>query len=143
LLQALSGQRARLGRRLRHVATPGTELAVDGPRRRPGAACSSAGSGVALIRRSAGHRGSSANRAERAAHRRRPHEPDLVNPSEGRPRMSRKMYLTGSRPDIRVPMRAIALSGGNPPLRLYDTSGPYTDPEAAIDLKRGLPPLRR
>src|SRR5436190_4636844 len=56
--------------------------------------------------------------------------------------MSRKMYLTGSRPDIRVPMRAIALSGGNPPLRLYDTSGPYTDPEAAIDLKRGLPPLR-
>src|SRR5207253_1480286 len=69
-------------------------------------------------------------------------EPDLVNPSEGRPRMSRKMYLTGSRPDIRVPMRAIALSGGNPPLRLYDTSGPYTDPEAAIDLKRGLPPLR-
>src|SRR5438093_7953684 len=55
---------------------------------------------------------------------------------------SRKIYLTGSRPDIRVPMRAIALSGGNPPLRLYDTSGPYTDPEAAIDLKRGLPPLR-
>src|SRR5438270_6064792 len=55
--------------------------------------------------------------------------------------MSRKMYLTGSRPDLRVPMRAIALSGGNPPLRLYDTSGPYTDPEAAIDLKRGLPPL--
>src|SRR5881396_3366914 len=55
---------------------------------------------------------------------------------------SRKIYLTGSRPDIRVPMREIALSGGNPPLRLYDTSGPYTDPDAQIDLKRGLPPLR-
>src|SRR5213594_1299545 len=56
--------------------------------------------------------------------------------------MARKIYLTGSRPDIRVPMREIALSGGNPPLRLYDTSGPYTDPDAQIDLKRGLPPMR-
>ncbi len=56
--------------------------------------------------------------------------------------MARKIYLTASRPDIRVPMREIALSGGNPPLRLYDTSGPYTDPDAQIDLKRGLPPMR-
>src|SRR5256714_256485 len=56
--------------------------------------------------------------------------------------MSRRLSLPGRRPDVRVPMRAIALSGGNPPLRLYDTSGPYTDPEAAIDLKRGRPPLR-
>src|SRR5499425_1356096 len=55
---------------------------------------------------------------------------------------SRKVYVTGSRADIRVPMREIALSGGNPPLRLYDTSGPYTDPGADLDLKRGLPPLR-
>jgi len=55
---------------------------------------------------------------------------------------SRKVYVTGSRPDIRVPMREIALSGGNPPVRLYDTSGPYTDPSADVDLKRGLPPLR-
>src|SRR5881398_547320 len=55
---------------------------------------------------------------------------------------SRKVYVTGSRSDLRVPIREIALSGGNPPVRLYDTSGPYTDPEAAIDLKRGLPPLR-
>src|SRR6059036_2584469 len=55
---------------------------------------------------------------------------------------SRKIYLTGSRPDIRVPMREIALSGGNAPVRLYDTSGPYTDPAADLDLKRGLPPLR-
>jgi phosphomethylpyrimidine synthase len=55
---------------------------------------------------------------------------------------SRKVYVTGSRPDIRVPMREIALSGGNPPLRLYDTSGPYTDPGADLDPKRGLTPLR-
>ncbi|MFZ1060380.1 MAG: phosphomethylpyrimidine synthase ThiC, partial [Candidatus Rokuibacteriota bacterium] len=55
---------------------------------------------------------------------------------------SRKIYLAGSRPDIRVPMREIALSGSNPPLRLYDTSGPYTDPDAQVDIKLGLPPLR-
>jgi len=55
---------------------------------------------------------------------------------------SRKIYVTGSRSDIRVPMREIALSGGNPPLRLYDTSGPYTDPNEHLDLKRGLTPLR-
>jgi phosphomethylpyrimidine synthase len=56
---------------------------------------------------------------------------------------SRKVYVTGPRPDIRVPMREIALSGGNPPLRLYDTSGPYTDPDAPVDVKQGLLPLRR
>jgi phosphomethylpyrimidine synthase len=53
---------------------------------------------------------------------------------------------------VRVPFREIALSPTkgmrgetelNPPLRVYDTSGPYTDPEAAIDLHRGLPELRR
>jgi len=55
---------------------------------------------------------------------------------------SRKVYVTGSRSDIRVPMREIALSGGNLPLRLYDTSGPYTDPNEHLDLKRGLTPLR-
>ena len=55
---------------------------------------------------------------------------------------SHKIYLSGPRPDIRVPMRAIHLNGGEPPLRLYDTSGPYTDPSADLDLKRGLPPLR-
>src|SRR3989441_979837 len=60
---------------------------------------------------------------------------------ESRP-TSQKVYLQGSRPDIRVPMREIALSGVNPSLRLYDTSGPYTDPNADLDLKRGLPPLR-
>src|SRR5262245_49720656 len=56
---------------------------------------------------------------------------------------SRKIYLTHpSHADLRVPAREIALAGGNAPVRLYDTSGPYTDPTADIDLKRGLPPLR-
>ncbi|MCC2971387.1 phosphomethylpyrimidine synthase ThiC [Massilia sp. IC2-476] len=59
---------------------------------------------------------------------------------------SRKVYIEGSRPDIRVPMREISQSptpdsfGGeaNPPLFVYDTSGPYTDPLASIDVRRGL-----
>src|SRR5881396_3098860 len=55
---------------------------------------------------------------------------------------SHKIYLNGSRPDLRVPTREVTLTGGNPPLRLYDTSGPCTDPDTQIDLKRGLPPLR-
>ncbi|MBI3827439.1 MAG: phosphomethylpyrimidine synthase ThiC [Candidatus Rokubacteria bacterium] len=58
------------------------------------------------------------------------------------PSHSHKLYVTGSRPDLRVPMRAIPLAGGNAPITLYDTSGPYTDPGADLDLKRGLPPLR-
>lgn len=64
---------------------------------------------------------------------------------------SRKVYVTGSRPDIRVPFREIEQDstptsfGGehNPPLTVYDTSGPYTDPDANIDIRKGLPPLRR
>ncbi|OLO03133.1 phosphomethylpyrimidine synthase ThiC [Salinicola socius] len=64
---------------------------------------------------------------------------------------SRKIYVEGSRPDIRVPMREIALSptqtrsglAPNAPLTVYDTSGPYTDPAAEIDIRRGLPELRR
>ncbi|MCZ6825489.1 MAG: phosphomethylpyrimidine synthase ThiC [Gemmatimonadetes bacterium] len=55
---------------------------------------------------------------------------------------ARKVYVTGGRPDVRVPMREIALTPPNPPVRLYDTSGPYTDPEATIDLERGLEPRR-
>jgi phosphomethylpyrimidine synthase len=55
---------------------------------------------------------------------------------------SRKIYLSGSRSDIRVPMREITLSGGEPALRLYDTGGLYTDADAHTDIKRGLPPLR-
>src|SRR5438093_7922591 len=53
-----------------------------------------------------------------------------------------KTYLTGSNPSIRVPVRALTLSNGES-LRLYDTSGPYTDADYAVDLKQGLPPLRR
>ncbi|WP_386082695.1 phosphomethylpyrimidine synthase ThiC [Vreelandella sp. F11] len=64
---------------------------------------------------------------------------------------SRKVYIEGSRPDIRVPFREISLSPTkttgideeNPPLLVYDTSGPYTDPEAINDLRKGLPALRR
>ncbi|RXE47509.1 phosphomethylpyrimidine synthase ThiC [Chromohalobacter israelensis] len=64
---------------------------------------------------------------------------------------SRKRYVQGSRPDLRVPFREIALSPTttsgaaeeNPPLLVYDTSGPYTDPECAIDLRKGLPALRK
>ena len=48
---------------------------------------------------------------------------------------SRKIYVSGSRSDLRVPMREVTLSGGEPPLRLYDTSGLYTDPEAHTDIK--------
>jgi len=63
---------------------------------------------------------------------------------------SSKVYVTGSRPDIRVPMREVALSPSsgrfgneeNEPVRLYDTSGPYTDPLQRIDMEQGLPPLR-
>jgi len=56
---------------------------------------------------------------------------------------SRKIYVTGSRPDLRVPMREVCLHGGEPPLRLYDTAGPWTDPEAHPDIKLGLPALRQ
>ncbi len=73
-------------------------------------------------------------------------DPESVQPFPN----SRKVYVQGSRPDLRVPMREISLadthvSGGverNPPIYVYDTSGPYTDPEARIDLREGLPPLR-
>ena len=63
---------------------------------------------------------------------------------------SRKVYVQGSRPDIRVPMREITLSDTpvmfgsekNPPIYVYDTSGPYTDPDAKIDIRSGLPAIR-
>jgi phosphomethylpyrimidine synthase len=65
---------------------------------------------------------------------------------------SRKVYATGRlHSDVRVPLREIAqapthlAAGGehpNPPLQAYDSSGPYTDPEASIDLRRGLPAIR-
>ena len=63
---------------------------------------------------------------------------------------SEKMYVMGSRPDIQVPMRKVIQSPTqtqqgeepNPPIYVYDTSGPYTDPTAAIDLLQGLPAVR-
>jgi phosphomethylpyrimidine synthase len=63
---------------------------------------------------------------------------------------SRKIHVQGSRGDIRVPMREIAQTDTpasmgaetNPPLAVYDTSGPYTDPDARIDIRHGLPALR-
>ena len=67
---------------------------------------------------------------------------------------SRKVYIEGSRPDIQVPMREITLDPTpiqgvpeseweqNPPFYVYDTSGVYTDPDAHIDLTKGLPKLR-
>jgi len=63
---------------------------------------------------------------------------------------SRKIYVQGSQPDIQVPMREIRqtdtmTSNGtekNPPIWVYDTSGPYTDPAAKIDIRSGLPALR-
>ncbi|PQJ83208.1 phosphomethylpyrimidine synthase ThiC [Aliivibrio sifiae] len=68
---------------------------------------------------------------------------------------SSKVYIEGSRPDIRVPMREISLAdslvGGskdnpilepNEPIQVYDTSGVYTDPSYEIDVYQGLPKLR-
>ena len=63
---------------------------------------------------------------------------------------SSKVYVEGSRPDIRVPMRRISQSDtpasfgfeANPPIYVYDTSGPYTDPDAKIDIRSGLASVR-
>ncbi|QYF94485.1 phosphomethylpyrimidine synthase ThiC [Massilia sp. PAMC28688] len=59
---------------------------------------------------------------------------------------SRKYYVQGSRPDMRVPMREVSQADTpasfgaepNPPVYLYDTSGPYSDPQAVIDIRSGL-----
>lgn len=63
---------------------------------------------------------------------------------------SKKVYVPGSRPDIKVPMREIELSPTtgtfgeeeNLPLRVYDTSGPYTDVNYSVDITKGLPAIR-
>ncbi|HEX2116066.1 MAG TPA: phosphomethylpyrimidine synthase ThiC, partial [Alphaproteobacteria bacterium] len=58
---------------------------------------------------------------------------------------SRKIYVSGKHhPDLRVPMREIDLapSAKEPPVRVYDTSGPYTDPAITIDIRKGLAPMR-
>ena len=72
------------------------------------------------------------------------HEAKQAFPNSG------KVYITGSRPDLRVPMREITLQDTpasfgvehNPPLTVYDTSGPYTDPHVDVDVRKGLAPLR-
>ncbi len=71
---------------------------------------------------------------------------DMTRPLPG----SRKVYVEGSRPDIRVPMREVqqeatpALFGAeeNPPIHVYDTSGPYTDPDIEVDVRQGIARLR-
>jgi phosphomethylpyrimidine synthase len=63
---------------------------------------------------------------------------------------SKKIYLTGSKPEIKVPMREVIQTNSiskegkhkNPPIYLYDCSGPYTDPKVKIDIEKGLPKLR-
>ena len=63
---------------------------------------------------------------------------------------SRKVYVQGSRPDIQVPMREISQADTpdgmgaekNPPIYVYDCSGPYTDPSVRIDIRSGLAPMR-
>ncbi|MEH7331898.1 phosphomethylpyrimidine synthase ThiC [Neobacillus drentensis] len=72
---------------------------------------------------------------------------ELQSPFTG----SRKVYLEGSRSDIKVPMREIRLTRTvttygeeeNAPVRVYDTSGPYTDPNHPIDIRKGLQALRK
>ncbi|MEH6702983.1 MAG: phosphomethylpyrimidine synthase ThiC, partial [Parasphingorhabdus sp.] len=57
---------------------------------------------------------------------------------------SKKVHVAAhSGSGIRVAMREISLEGGEAPIRVYDTSGPYTDPNALIDINAGLPQLRR
>ncbi|MFD1737956.1 phosphomethylpyrimidine synthase ThiC [Bacillus salitolerans] len=64
---------------------------------------------------------------------------------------SKKVYVEGSRPDVRVPMREISLSATtgsfgeveNEPIRVYDTSGPYTDQNYKLDIKEGLPQIKK
>ncbi len=83
---------------------------------------------------------------------------DLKNERSDRPEglhvkqfpASEKIYVEGSRPDIRVPMRKITLGATsasfgaeeNPPVTVYDTSGPWTDPDVQVDVRKGLPALR-
>jgi phosphomethylpyrimidine synthase len=56
---------------------------------------------------------------------------------------SKKVYVEGSRADVRVPFREVLLHGDHENVRLYDVSGAYTDPDVMVDLKQGLPPIRQ
>ena len=59
---------------------------------------------------------------------------------------SRRVYVQGSREDVRVPVREVAVSStdgdAEPALQLYDTRGFHSDPAIAVDVRRGLPELR-
>ncbi|MCF6283999.1 MAG: phosphomethylpyrimidine synthase ThiC, partial [Candidatus Hydrogenedentes bacterium] len=90
-----------------------------------------------------------------------PNKSEVFSESEEKARTSRtpfpgskRIYVEGSNPSIQVPMREITLSdtnpernngveGVNPPVTVYDTSGPYTDPDVEIDVHKGLAPLRQ
>jgi phosphomethylpyrimidine synthase len=72
------------------------------------------------------------------------HDPNITTPkvTTGPLPASRKVYSQpDAAPDLRVPLREIVLSeaSGEPPLPVYDTSGPYTDPDVTIDVEKGLP----
>jgi len=79
-------------------------------------------------------------------------KPDTENVRPAPFPRSRKMYVEGSRPDLRVPFREVSLdptenpitgnTRPNPPVVLYDTSGPYTDPAVPIDVHQGLRAVR-
>jgi phosphomethylpyrimidine synthase len=71
------------------------------------------------------------------------HDPDIATPkvTSGPLPASRKVYARpDGAPELRVPVREIALdaSSGEPPVPVYDTTGPYTDPDVAIDVEQGL-----
>ena len=75
------------------------------------------------------------------------HDPNIATPkvTTGPIFGSRKVYVQPeTAPDLRVPVREIALdaSSGEPPVPVYDTTGPYTDPDATIDVEQGLPRRR-
>jgi len=73
-------------------------------------------------------------------------DPEITQPFPN----SKKIYVTGSRSDIRVPMREISLSDtisdtrriSNPPVIVYDNSGVYTDSQVSIDVRKGVPDVR-
>ena len=79
------------------------------------------------------------------------HDRDRLNEEMRQPFPgSRRIYVDGQQPGVRVPMREISCSPTrtedgfeqNPPVTVYDTSGPYQDSDTAIDLLQGLPALR-
>ena len=70
--------------------------------------------------------------------------PENFNVTTGPLPASRKVYAAGQlHPDLNVPMRVIDVGGGEPPVPVYDTSGPYSDPNVTTDIRKGLPELRR